>query len=331
MELREDPIAGHSVIIAENRAARPNQWCRTQSRNREVVCPFCEGRESFTTPEVWAIRDPSSPPDSPGWRVRVIPNKYPALTGENCVDGDQDPFHPTAGARGFHEVVVESSSHLTSISELNDAQMVEVAFAYRDRIRQVMRCDGVRHGLIFKNSGAAAGASLEHVHSQLMATSFVPLRLRQMMASARRFWRDQGICFFCELTRREVGAPDRVVLQSEYFLVLCPFASRFAFEMCLWPKEHQSRFETMSDDAVKDFACILRQTILRLEAVLDEPAYNYLLRTSPFDMGPVEYYHWHVEVLPRVSSTAGFEWGTGYFINPVSPEDAAAKLRSVSV
>ena len=329
--LRKDPISGHCVIIATDRARRPHQLRRTETRNDSIVCPFCEGQEASTTGEVFAFRVPSSSPDSPGWRVRVIPNKYPALdegmgNGETMVS-DSDPLFPTGSTGGIHEVIIETAEHITSIAQLSDAQMAEVVYAYRHRIRSIRNDRRIRSAIIFKNVGAGAGASLEHVHSQLMGTSYVPLKLREELINSEQFLLVHGGCFFCGLVLREAEMGDRIVFDSDHFLVICPFASRFPYEMCILPKQHASHFEVLSDNHVADLACVLRKTVACLESTLAEPTYNILIHTAPFDMPVLEHYHWHVEVLPRVTSTAGYEWGTGYYINPNPPEEAARTLR----
>ena len=330
--LRKDPVSGHGVIMAEDRANRPNQLCRVETRVDTVVCPFCEGQEDSTTPETLAFREPSSLPNSPGWRVRVVPNKYPALDGRTknstTVLPDNDPLFPTGSTTGIHEVFIECAEHLTSISQLSDAQMVEVVCAYRDRMCTVSQNRWIRSAIIFKNLGAAAGASLEHIHSQLMATSYVPVKLCEELINAERFLCQEKGCFFCQLVRRERETGVRVVLDTDHFLVICPFASRVPYEMCILPKKHASHFEKLSDSQITTLAYVLRQTEACLENILEEPAYNLFFHTAPFDMPTLEHYHWHVEILPRVTSTAGYEWGTGYYINPKLPEEAARSLRA---
>jgi len=328
--LRQDPISGHCVIVASNRARRPHQLRRTEVRLDDVVCPFCEGQEATTTAEVFAFRDASSQPDQPGWRVRVVPNKYPALelgAGTGSLGRDGDRLFPIRCVEGIHEVFIESAEHLTSISRLNNDRLAEVVAAYLQRMRHFRNDRRIRSAIIFKNVGAAAGASLEHVHSQLMATSFVPHTLAVEVDNGARFFSDHQRCYFCELVGREAATSDRVVFETGHFLVICPFASRFPYEMCILPKQHLSHFENLPEHQAADLADVLRKSVVCLERSLEEATYNFLIHTAPFDMPDLEYYHWHVEVLPRTSGIAGYEWGTGCYINPNAPEDAARALR----
>ena len=329
-ELRQDPISGRWVIIAKGRAARPQEYRTKSTRIEQVACPFCEGQERMTPSETMAIRDHHTVADSPGWRVRVVPNRFPAVDKGSGVSYPADKVYVACQAIGVHDVIIESPRHIRSITELSDSEAREVFLVYRDRLGELKGDTRLAFGLVFKNVGDAAGASLEHIHSQLIATSIIPVHLRDEWQLAGEFYRQHGSCVFCEIVQRETSSHDRIVVDSPRFLAYCPFASRFPYEMCVLPKLHESHFEEMDDESNAELASVMRRLIGLLEATMDSCSYNYLIHTSPFDTESVAHYHWHIEVLPRSTNAAGFEWGTGYYINPVPPEEAALHFRELS-
>lgn len=255
-------------------------------------CPFCTGHEEETPPELFAIRDAS------GWQLRVVPNKFPAV-------------RPDSPAFGFHEVLVECPGHFSSPTELSAEQFANIFQAYRERLLHHANDARIEAVTIFKNVGAEAGASLAHLHSQLIALPFVPATLRDEL--------DSSHCEFCRMKNE----PSRIVAESEKFVVLCPFAPRFAYEMWAMPKGHESRFERETEFA--ELAGLLKRVLIALDRTLNFPAYNWFLHTAP--RGEHPHFHWHFEIVPRLSRVAGFEWGSGVFINDTFPERAAAELR----
>ena len=326
-EFRRDPVTGRWVIMAPDRAARPVDFQPLQRRKAPGECPFCSGRESETPREIYSVRAEDSAPDSPGWQVRVVPNKYPALVLESQSDAAHcDLFQAQAGV-GAHEVIIESPEHLASTSQLSEEAVQDVLKTCALRLA-ALRCDDrLRYGLIFKNAGAQAGATLEHIHSQLIALPMLPPAVCEELQGAENYRQLHGSCVFCDLIARELGSDVRVLFDDDQFVAICPYASRFPYETWILPKAHSSQFEDLADGDFGPLARILRSVIQSMEDRLDECAYNYLIHTAPFDIGQNEYYHWHVEVFPRVAMTAGFEWGTGCYINPVAPEQAAKRLR----
>ena len=341
-EYRYDPLTGRMVIVAEGRAARPNQFDIADQPYRGI-CPFCEGNESHTPGEIAAFRRADSEPNTSGWRVRVVPNKYPAL-----LPGDEPPpgadfvtqeyrLHRADGI-GLHEVIIDTPRHVLSIAELTPLEVAGMLAMYRLRL-QVLRLDPRWTFVqIFKNVGAAAGASLPHSHSQLVAIPFLPPSLFQMLSRTEKYTAQHRHCSWCDHLRNEIQSGDRIVEVTEHFVVLCPFVSRFSGEIEIYPKSHESSFEQVDESMLDELAELFRRTIIRLdEAVFwmkDTLAYNIVLNTEPFRFerqGKIvdlsSSFHWHFSILPSLARAAGFEWGTGLHINPISPEQAAERLR----
>ena len=337
-ELRKDPIVDRWVIVAPNRAQRPNafnpssSWCHGSEG-----CPFCEGQEHRTPGELLACRGPDGRPDGPGWRVRVVPNKFPALESQPEVRRWTDGIYRLIEGVGAHEVVVESPRHVASTSDVSVEQLAEVFSVYRRRLNHWEQDRRLRYGMIFKNVGPEAGASLEHSHSQLIVTPTVPTIVCDELAGALDFHRREGRCVYCEMVRQELDSGCRVVLETPNYLALAPFAGRVPYETWVLPKHHASHFQRIDrdprvdEDRLVELASLVRQTIANIEAVADRPAYNYVLHTAPFDTPELVHYHWHIEIMPSLTKAAGFEWGSGYYINPLPPEDAAARLRRADV
>jgi UDPglucose--hexose-1-phosphate uridylyltransferase len=328
-ELRKDPVSGRWVIIAKSRAKRPNDFELAPEFSQNRYCPFCEGNEDATPGEILAYRHPGTPANRSGWRVRVVPNKFPALEIEGDLNKRGDGIYDLMRGVGAHEVIIESPRHLASTADLSASELEEVLWVYRDRLVDLKRDPRLVYGMIFKNVGAAAGASLEHTHSQLIVTPIVPINVWEEMTGALEFFNYRGRCVYCDMVQQELSCEKRVVLDSPAFVAFCPFASRFAFETWILPKSHASHFENIQKHGVEELSRLLRETIAKIETALDRPAYHYIIHNSPFDTGELSHYHWHIEVIPRLTKPAGFEWGSGFYINPVAPEDAAAFLRDV--
>jgi UDPglucose--hexose-1-phosphate uridylyltransferase len=329
-QLRRDPVVGRWVIIATDRAARPSQFQAQKRAPKGGFCPFCEGSESKTPPEIIAYRAPGTAPNTPGWRLRVVPNKYPALRVEGELHKHGSGVYDAMEGIGAHEVIIENPKHVLSPTELPPAVLEDVIRAYRDRMLDLKKDRRLVYALVFKNVGQEAGASLEHSHSQLICTPVLPKRVEEEMERCQQFYRFRGRCLLCDIIEQDLSEGHRVVMDKANFVVLAPYASRFPFEMAILPKQHMSHFEDISDDTGRELGAVLYEALCRLDASLGEPPYNYNIHTAPFATGPVEHYHWHLEVIPRVTEIAGFEWGSGFYINPVPPETAAQYLREVA-
>ena len=328
-EIRKDPLTGRGVIIAPERAQRPKQLGGASDAERCQPCPFCPGNESLTTPETWADRPGDSQPNQPGWSVRVVANKYPAVTIGN-VEPNSQTTDGSPGA-GVHEVIIESAAHVTNLAALDAEQFTKIFYAYRERLRAWRADRRWRYGLIFKNQGARAGASFEHGHAQLVALPFVPAAVENELSRARKYHRRSASCYYCSMIERELQAQVRVVASNEQFIALCPSAPRFAFETWILPRIHAAAFEQADDATIAGLAKISRQVIAALDRLQSNPPFNYSLQSQPWDDSPSAYYHWQLRLLPQFSRAGGFEWGTGIHINPVAPEDAARALRDAAI
>jgi UDPglucose--hexose-1-phosphate uridylyltransferase len=330
-ELRKDPILGRWVIISSERVNRPTDFHRHRSRKAGGgFCPFCAGNEYTTPPEILAYRPEGSDPNSPDWSLRVVPNKYPALQIEGRLDPVGEELFLKTDGIGAHEVIIETPVHEHNLSTLSLKEVETLLWAYRSRLIDLERDPRLEYVLIFKNQGPAAGATLEHSHSQLIALPIVPKHVREEVEGSLSYHRQNGRCVYCDLIAREGELHDRVVAENEHFIALCPFASLFSFEIWIVPKSHVARYEHSSAE-FPPLAALLRETVRRLNAVLDEPDYNYVIHTSPLRAGDIAHYHWHLELIPKVSQIAGFEWGSGFYINQTPPEEAAASLRSAAI
>jgi UDPglucose--hexose-1-phosphate uridylyltransferase len=326
-ELRKDPIYGRWVIIATERSRRPSDFAPEERRAIGGFCPLCEGNEDRTPPEVLALRDNGTPSNSPGWLLRVVPNKFPALRIEGELDREGEGIYDKMNGIGAHEVVVETPHHHETVATLPLKAVENVLWAYRERIVDLRRDDRLRYVMVFKNYGSAAGASLEHAHSQIIALPIVPTRVREEIEGTKNYFLYKDRCVFCDIIRQELRQRTRVITENNGFVSIAPFASRFPFETWIVPKTHQPSYELMEGSFYGQAAEILSETLRKLKQVLDDPPYNYIIHTSSSPEQDRDYYHWHIEIMPKLTKVAGFEWGTGFYINPTPPEEAAKYLR----
>ncbi len=344
-ELRRDPILGRWNIIAAERAARPSDFKHEPTEAKGGFCPFDAGHEDKTPPEILAYRASGTYPNTPGWRVRVVANKYPALRIEGDLDKKGVGMYDRMQGIGAHEVIIETPEHMVTPTGLSVEHFSEVILAYKDRLNDLKRDQRFKFGIVFKNVGAAAGASLEHTHSQLIVTPIVPNVTIRELHGALEYYNYRGRCIFCDIVRQEREHGVRVVVDDPDFLVFEPFASRFPFETWVIPTRHDSQFEQIRPHEIRRLADVLLNALRRIETALEVPPYNYIVHSGPFRtsdaevfrgmLGPppvmegdgLEHYHWHIEIIPRLTKVAGFEWGTGLYINPVPPETSAEYLR----
>src|SRR5216117_3932085 len=327
-ELRKDPVVGRWVIIATDRARRPSDFVADPVRPRVSACAFCEGHEAQTPPEILAERRPGREPNGPGWTYRVVPNKFPALR----IEGDLEPsgeglFDKMTGV-GAHEVVIETPDHGASLATLPVDAVADVLLAFRERVLDLKKDPRLEYVLVFKNHGEAAGASLGHPHSQLIATPIIPVMVAEELAGAARYYELKERCVWCDILRQERRGGRRAIVEAGGFVALAPFAPRFPFETWILPAVHRAGFDESGVDELRGLAGLLGDFLRRLDRVLGEPPFNFMLHTAPLRGSELESFHWHLEVIPKLTRVAGFEWGSGFFINPVPPEDAAAALRT---
>ncbi len=331
-ELRKDPISGRWVIISTNRGKRPSDFGQMIEQKSEGFCPFCEGNEATTPPEVFAYRAEGTASDSPGWNLRVVPNKFPALQIEGELNKMGEGMFDKMNGIGAHEVLIETPFHDKTIPDMDIEHIGKMFGAFRERILDLKNDRRFKYIMMFKNYGAAAGASLEHPHSQLIALPVIPLVVKAEMNGAKTYYSYKDRCVFCDIIHQEKASTVRVVSENDDFIVVCPYAPRFSFETWIIPKRHSSVFENSDDNHYLSLARALKDTVTRLNKVLQNPPYNYIIHNAPlYEEHDVPYYHWHMEIMPKLTRVAGFEWGTGFYINPTPPEDAAQFLREVEL
>jgi UDPglucose--hexose-1-phosphate uridylyltransferase len=338
-ELRYDPIQGRWVIIATDRSRRPHDLIALSRQRQEVAfCPFCPGQEHRTPAEIMALgRPPGGAPNTAGWTVRVVPNRYPALSVEGDLDRRGLGLFDRMRGVGAHEVIIDSPEHAADLGSIPLEHLTLLVQVYQERVRDLYRDRRLKYALVFKNHGAVAGATLAHPHSQIIATPIIPHIVAQELRRAREHFATKERCLFCDVLNEELDRGERIVLENEHFVVFAPYASRFPFELMLIPRRHHHDLTSMETAERVAMATVLREIGGRLGSVLDDPPYNLVFHTAPnpdaFLSRPGHWatlpydYHWHLEVLPRLTQVAGFETGTDFYINPTAPEEAARFLR----
>jgi UDPglucose--hexose-1-phosphate uridylyltransferase len=326
-ELRKDPITGRWVVISTDRARRPSDFIRQPVPPPAArLCPFCYGNEQKTPPEVLAYR-PGGGANQPGWSVRVVPNKFPALGIEGELNRQGEGMYDKMNGIGAHEVIVETPDHSLTMAEMTDRQIEEVLGAFRDRVNDLKKDTRFRYIVLFKNHGEAAGATLEHSHSQLIALPVVPKRVKEELDGAKVYFDFKERCVYCDILRQETSAGVRVVTETDRLLVLQPWAPRYPFETWILPKRHESHFEQTDGATLQNLAWAMRSTLRKIDKVLEHPPFNFIVHSGPLQENHMAHYHWHIEVIPKLTKVAGFEWGTGFYINPTPPEESARFLR----
>jgi len=335
-ELRHDPVQKRWVIIATERANRPQDFIVSSRVDNGEDCPFCPGNEEFTPPDLCRIGGGGS-----AWKARCVPNKYPALRVEGELERAAAGQYDRMNGIGAHEVIIETPDHHSDLPELSIDDLAAVLGIYRDRILDLSRDIRFKYILIFRNHGAPAGASLSHPHSQLIATPVTPRTVAIELESARQHYLVKERCIFCDIIAQEMQEHRRIVTLDQDYVTWCPYASRLPFEMTVAPRRHSHDFAAMGNDEMVRLARHLRNVMRRMKSGLEDPPYNLMLHTCPayhLENSRSGYWstirmdwHWHIEILPKLSRTAGFEWGTGFYINPTPPEEAAEFLRQVSV
>ena len=327
-ELRVDAVTGRRVIARCAPALAPSEYRVDKHEKKSQTCPFCPGKEAMTPGEVLAVgRGHGAAPDSPGWKLRVVPNRYAAVSPDEKPGTARAGLYERGSAFGMHEVIVDHAEHGIEMADFSEEDMMRALRAYRERFRAAGEQGSLAYAMIFKNYGAQAGASLEHTHTQFVALPFVPSRAADEFEGAARYAAAKGTCAWCDdlRTARERGLEVRT---NKHFAVYCPHASRFPFETHLAPLEHHSDFRTLPDGHIEALASALQSTLLGLKRLLEDPPFNFIIHSAPLGPEKHPHFHWHIEIIPKLTRTAAFEWGTGFYVNPTPAEASAGFLRN---
>ncbi len=330
-ELRRDPITGRWNIFNTDEPAGPDAFEVERHAMSGATCPFCYGNEALTPPEIFAARPPDTAPNTPGWSLRVVSNKFPALKIEGELARRGIGIFDMCNGVGAHEVMIETPDHAQQMADLSLDRLIDVVTMFKSRSLDLRGDRRLKYSLIFKNFGLSAGASLEHPHTQLIALPIVPKRVQEELSGAAKYFEFRERCVFCDMLSQELQERERLVCENAGFVAYCPFVSSFPFEMWILPREHSADFTRIDEPGIRDFAAILKDTLTRLRGTLSNPAYNFIIHTTPVELRQRDEYHWRLELIPKLTKVAGFEWGTGFYINPTPPEVAAGYLRHAVV
>ena len=338
-ELRKDPLIGRWIIISTERGKRPHDFV---SAPQETIdggdCSFCKGNEQMTHPEISALRPNKSKPNTPGWQVRVVPSDVALMQIEGEMGRRGKGMYDMMNGIGAHEIIIDTPEHIANIADLDEDQIAKVFGVYANRMKDLNGDDRIKYVLIFKNFGISAGAStIGHSHTQLIALPVNTRRVKEELLGARRYYEYRERCIFCDMIQQEIEAGARIIEKTDSFIAFTPFASRFPFEIMVLPLKHSCDFHTSNDP--KGLAKIMKSVMRRISIGLKCPPYNFIIHSAPFrrmtsagHWKTIEYdYHWHIEIMPRLTKVAGFEWGSGFYINPTPPEQAAEFLREVKI
>ncbi len=339
-ELRRDPIVGYWTIISAERGWRPMDT-QPIKITTERECPFCEGKENLTPEEVYAVR-PSGPANSAGWKVRAIRSLQPMLsTGSEKGHSHAEGIYDMRDGAGRHEIIVETPCHGHDLDNFSLQHIEDVLRTYAARISELEKDPQLEYALLFKNHGLISGAAtdvIRHSRSQLVGLPIIPKRTKEELRMTKDYYERRERCIFCDILKQETASKTRIVTENESFFAYCPYASRSPFETWILPKNHSADFAHLTGSDFSALASTLKECLLRLRNLLDDPPYNLVLHTAPFrNKNKAAYwktieqdYHWYFQIMPRLTTNAGFEWGTGIHINPTPPEEAAQLLRESS-
>jgi len=327
-ELRFNQISQEWVIIATDRAKRPQDFIKP-AEERIVLpqykpdCPFCPGNEAKTPRESFRLGDEKA------WRVRVAANKFPALSPQEKQKRSLDGMFWSLSGYGVHEVIIEHPKHNMLIPLMSVNEVRDIIQTYKDRSQAIQQVPGIESIVIFKNHGAKAGTSLEHPHSQIIATPIIPPQLRKRITQAMQYFDQTGKCVFCQTLAEELRAGSRIVFESEHFVSFSPYAALSPFHLWIFPRRHDASFAGIAENEAGDLAGNLKDTLSRLYYGLDNPDLNVTIHSTPIHENSPDYFHWYISIIPRISNVAGFELGSGMFINTALPEQSAEFLRAV--
>lgn len=327
VELRKDPISSGWVIVNRNRDLN----CFSKSEIHlpdEKHCPFCAGKEKLTPPQIIAYDKSRKITNDKDWNIRVIPNNKPILAIEGSLFKKAEGIFDKMNGIGAHEIIIETPLHNKDTHSFTIEEYSQILLVVQERIRDLKNDSRFEYILVFKNYGVNAGETISHSHLQLVAMPIIPKTVKEEIFSGLKYFEYKERCLFCDIISQEISSGTRVVTENDSFIAFVPFASRYPFEVWILPKEHSSDFRTISDPGtITDFASISTSVSRRLYKVLDNPAYNLFLHSLPLKENFMQHYHWHVEIIPQIVKTTGFELGTGLYVNPILPEESAKFLR----
>lgn len=340
-EMRWDPLKNIWVAVANKRGRSPRDFSLERQKLSTTACPFCYGQESKTPPEIFALRPDGSPRDQPGWRVRVVPNKYPMLGIEGDLAHRGEGLYDAMNGIGAHEVIIETPDHHRSTEDLTAPELADVLHAVQTRLMDLRRDQRFRYIMPFKNFGQEAGATIPHAYSQILALPIIPPEVRSSLAASKNYFALKDRCLLCDILAQEIADGRRVVRNDGEFLAFAPYASRHPFEMMIAPQRHSHDFAQLDHGGLTRLAETLGDLLRRQRQVLRDPPYNFILYSTPpphrrpgkpYFWSSLPYdYHWHIEIIPRLARPIGVEWGSGFYCNPTAPEEAASFFRDASL
>jgi len=331
-ELRQNIVYKEWVIIAKERSKRPHDFIDdspklVSDKVYDENCPLCPGNEEkFPNTEIWKIADGRG-----RWVVKSILNKYPAVTADVEYKWQENGIFRAISGYGVHEVLIETPVHNVHPALMKVNDLSKVMYSYKQRVLEISKMNDVEYVVIFRNHGYKAGASLVHPHSQILALPIIPRDVKIRVEEAFKYYSDHGVCVFCRMINDEMKSGERVIFESDYFVSFVLYAASSPFHSWILPKRHSSRFSDITDEEINDLAGHLKVVLGKLYKGISNPDYNYILRTSPFPYGKNKFFHWYITIVPRLTRSAGFELGSGMFINPSIPEEDAKFLRNIDI
>jgi UDPglucose--hexose-1-phosphate uridylyltransferase len=329
-EFRQNRATKEWVIIAPGRGKRPSDFAKERVKrpappSYRQDCPFCPGNEKMTPEPVYMI------PNDGAWKMRVVPNKFAALQPDLGVTRTYEGNFLAAKGFGIAEVVIEAPEHNKNIPAMGIEEMARIINAYRQRHQEISKNERINLVTIFRNYGPLAGTSLEHPHSQIIATPIVPPHVRYPIEQSILHYDKYGTCVYCDTLDDELHQKERIIIESDNFVAFCPWAARTPFESRIYPKRHMASFVSINNDEIDELAWVLQRLISKISKCLDDPDYNYVIRSSPVGEENARYLHWYIVMIPKITTPAGFEIGSGIYINSVAPEDSARFLRETQI
>ncbi len=329
-EIRQNIATKEWVVISTERAKRPEDFKTVKEKKQleewSEKCPFCPGNEHMTPYETYVLKD-----EFGKWKIRVIPNKYPAVVQEGTVEFKIEGIKRCVSGVGSAEVIIESPKHNDVLPLLPEKDVENIIKVYKERYLAAEKDKRIKMVIIFRNYGEQAGASIEHPHSQLIAIPVVPFHIRYRIEEAMRYYDETGECVFCKMLQEELKEQTRIVVETGHFVSFVPYAALAPFHMWILPRRHMESFSEITDSEITDLAKNLKTTLAKLYYGLNNPDYNFVVRSVPVNERGREYYHWYITIMPRLTKTAGFEIGTGMSINTSLPEENAKFLREIKV